>query len=70
MTLTIGQLDRLATLFLNIAQAFFVLAFAVSYFATGAEIINAIKALLLGLFFASLSLKAEKQKTEGVNFTT
>lgn len=66
MKLTIGQLDKLSTLFLNIAQALFIIAFAVSYFAENAELIDSIKSLILGLFFAYLALKAEKQKNEEV----
>jgi hypothetical protein len=67
MELTRGQLEKLSTLFLNIAQAFFILAFAVSYFAAGAEIINAIKAFLLGFMFTCVSLWAERKKEEEVS---
>ena len=64
VTLTTGQLNKLSTLFLNIAQALFIISFAVSYFANGVDVIDAFKAFILGVIFTYLSLEAEKKREE------
>lgn len=62
MHFTAGQLNRLATLFLNIAQGLFVTAFAISYFSNNAELIDAFRTFSIGIFFTFLSLYSEKHK--------
>ncbi len=62
MQLSYYQLDKLSTLFLNLAQGAFLTVLALSLFANQYELLNAVKSLVLGIFFTYLTLKAEQRK--------
>lgn len=57
MTLTAIQLKKLAELFLDIAKAMFIAAFALPFFATAENIFEFIKLFFIGLVYVILSLQ-------------
>ena len=60
--LSVGQLEKLSILFLNLAQGAFLAIIALPLFAKDPAIIDSIKSLTLGIIFTYLSLKTEKTK--------